>query len=202
MKRLLAISLFLLTAARLDAQWLNSDVYDRPLKEVLQQVEEQYGIKLLYEDKNVKGRIVKSAPWRFYDDAEATLDNILRPLDMRWAAKTPGVYEIKKWEYFRKPYAEGEKHLKRLLELYPSREAFEARKARIRTHILATLGLDSLKKCDLAPIRSNLRRARRLHRREHRAGGPARRLGLGIALHARAVPGTHSRHALAARTLL
>ena len=38
MKRLLAISLFLLTAARLDAQWLNSDVYDRPLKEVLQQV--------------------------------------------------------------------------------------------------------------------------------------------------------------------
>ena len=158
MKRLLAISLFLLTAARLDAQWLNSDVYDRPLKEVLQQVEEQYGIKLLYEDKNVKGRIVKSAPWRFYDDAEATLDNILRPLDMRWAAKTPGVYEIKKWEYFRKPYAEGEKHLKRLLELYPSREAVEARKARIRTHILATLGLDSLKKCDLAPIRSNLRR--------------------------------------------
>lgn len=61
MKRLLAISLFLLTAVRLDAQWLNSDVYDRPLKEVLQQVEEQYGIKLLYEDKNVKGRIVKSA---------------------------------------------------------------------------------------------------------------------------------------------
>ena len=32
MKRLLAISLFLLTAVPLDAQWLNSDVYDRPLK--------------------------------------------------------------------------------------------------------------------------------------------------------------------------
>ena len=157
MKRLLVISLFLLTAARLDAQWLDSNVYDRPLKEVLQQVGEQYGIKLLYEEKNVRGRIVKSAPWRFYDDAEATLDNILRPLDMRWTAKGPGVYEIRKWEYFRKPYAEGEKHLKRLLELYPTREALKARKTRIRTHILATLGLDSLKKCDLAPIRSNLR---------------------------------------------
>ena len=133
MKRLLLISLFLLAAVRLDAQWLDSDVYDRPLKEVLQQVEAQYGVKLLYEEKNVRGHIVKSAPWRFYDDAEATLDNILRPLDMRWTAKAPGVYEIKKWEYFRKPYAEGEKHLKRLLELYPAREAFEARKARIRT---------------------------------------------------------------------
>ena len=71
MKRLLAISLFLLTAARLDAQWLDSNVYDRPLKEVLQQVEAQYGVKLLYEEKNVRGRSVKSAPWRFYDDAEA-----------------------------------------------------------------------------------------------------------------------------------
>ena len=106
MKQLLAISLFLFTAARLDAQWLDSDVYDRPLKEVLQQVEAQYGVKLLYEEKNVRGRSVKSAPWRFYDDAEATLDNILRPLDMRWTAKAPGVYEIKKWEYFRKPYDE------------------------------------------------------------------------------------------------
>lgn len=158
MKRLTLLTLLLLTAARLDAQWLDSDVYDRPLKEVLRQVEERYGIELRYEEKNVKGRIVRSAPWRFYDDAEATLDNILRPLDMRWAAKGPGVYEIKKWEYFRKPAAEGAKHLKRLLALYPSREDFEVRKSRIRTHILATLGLDGLKKCDLAPVRSNLRR--------------------------------------------
>lgn len=89
MKRLLAISLFLLTAARLDAQWLNSDVYDRPLKEVLQQVEEQYGIKLLYEDKNVKGRIVKSPRGVSTTNAEATLDNILRPLDMALGGQDP-----------------------------------------------------------------------------------------------------------------
>ena len=158
MKKGLILFLLLSFIVRVDAQWLNSDVYDKPLKEVLQQVERQYGIKLLYEEKNVKGRTVKSAPWRFYDDAEATLDNILRPLDMRWTSKGPGVYEVKKWEYYRKPAEEGEKHLKRLLDLYPTREAFEARKARIRRHILSTLGLDSLKRCDLAPIRSNLRK--------------------------------------------
>lgn len=158
MKRGLILFLLLSVAVRADAQWLNSDVYDKPLKEVLQQVERQYGIQLIYEEKNVKGRMVKSAPWRFYDDAEVTLDNILWPLDMRWMAKGPGVYEIKKWEYYRKPAGEGEKYLKRLLDLYPTREAFEARKARIRSHILATLGLDSLKRCDLAPIRSNLRK--------------------------------------------
>lgn len=158
MKKGLILFLLLSFVVRTDAQWLDSDVYDKPLKEVLQQVERQYGVKLLYEEKNVKGRIVKSAPWRFYDDAEATLDNILRPLDMRWTAKGPGVYEIKKWEYYRKPAEEGEKHLKRLLDLYPTREAFEARKARIRSHILATLGLDGLKRCDLAPVRSNLRK--------------------------------------------
>lgn len=158
MTRLLFLIPLLFAAAPLAAQWLDSDIYDRPLKEVLQQVEERYGIELRYEEKNVKGKIVRSAPWRFYDDAEATLDNILRPLDMRWTAKKPGLYEIKKWEYFRKPADEGAKHLARLLARYPSREDFEARKQRIRTHILATLGLDSLKKCDLAPVRSNLRR--------------------------------------------
>ena len=47
MKRLLAISMVLLTAARRDAQWLDSNVYVRPLNEVLQQVEAQYGVKLL-----------------------------------------------------------------------------------------------------------------------------------------------------------
>lgn len=158
MKKGLILFLLLSFVLRVDAQWLNSDVYDKPLEEVLQQVERQYGVQLIYEEKNVKGRMVKSAPWRFYDDAEVTLDNILRPLDMRWTAKGPGVYEIKKWEYYRKPAEEGEKHLKWLLGLYPTREAFEARKARIRSHILATLGLDSLKRCDLAPIRSNLRK--------------------------------------------
>ena len=157
MKRILLIMIGIVAAASVDAQWLDSNIYDRPLKEVLQQVEAQYGVTLRYEDKNVRKRIVKHAPWRMYDDVEATLDNILRPLDMRWTKRKEGVYEIKKWEYFRKPFAEGEKHLKQLLARYPSRADFEARKLRIRAHIYSTLGLDGLKKCELSPIRSNLR---------------------------------------------
>ena len=146
------------TVASVDAQWLDSDIYDQPLKEVLQQVGDRYGVTLRYEDKNVRKRIVKYAAWRMYDDVEATLDNILRPLDMRWNKRSDGSYEIKKWEYFRKPYAEGAKHLERLLVKYPTREDVEARKLRIRAHIYSTLGLTGLKKCPLNPIKSNLRR--------------------------------------------
>lgn len=135
----------------------SAGIYDKPLKTVLDEVEERYGVELVYEEKNVRDRIVISAPWRFYEDVEATLDNILRPLDLRWTEKSPGVYEIKKWEYFRKPAEEGGRHLDRLLELYPDKASFEARKDRIRKHIFSVLGLDNLKKCDLAPVRSNLR---------------------------------------------
>ena len=76
MKKGLILFLLLSFVLRVDAQWLNSDVYDKPLKEVLQQVERQYGVQLIYEEKNVKGRMVKSAPWRFYDDAEVTLEAV------------------------------------------------------------------------------------------------------------------------------
>lgn len=140
------------------AQWLDSDIYDYPLKDVLNQVEQRYGVKLSYEDKNVKGKVVKSAPWRFYDNVEATLDNILRPLDMRWTAKKGNTYEIKKWEYFRKPAEEGAAHLDRLLRLYSTPDQLDARRRLIRSHIMTTLGLDSLRKCPLAPVRSNLRK--------------------------------------------
>ena len=99
MKRILLIMIGIAATASVDAQWLDSNIYDRPLKEVLQQVETQYGVTLRYEEKNVRKRIVKHAPWRMYDDVEATLDNILRPLDMRWTKRKEGVYEIKKWEY-------------------------------------------------------------------------------------------------------
>ena len=135
----------------------SAGIYDKPLKTVLDEVEERYGVELVYEEKNVRDRIVISAPWRFYEDVEATLDNILRPLDLRWTEKSPGVYGIGKWEYFRRPAEEGERQLRKLLSLYPDKEAFEARKDIIRKQIFSVLGLDSLKKCDLAPIRSNLR---------------------------------------------
>ena len=38
------------------AQGLGPDIYDQPLKEVLSRIETVYGVKLEYQDKNVKGK--------------------------------------------------------------------------------------------------------------------------------------------------
>ena len=140
------------------AQWLDSDLYDQSLKDVLAQVEKCYGVKILYQDKNVRNKIVYRAPWKFYDQIESTLDNILRPLEMRFNKKGEGIYEIVKWDYFRKPASEGEAHLKRLLATYPNKEKWEQRKILLRENILQILGLDSIQKYDLRPIRSHYRK--------------------------------------------
>ena len=62
------------------AQWLDSDLYDQPLTEVLTRIESRYGVKIQYREKNVKDKIVYRAPWKFYDEVETTLENILLSL--------------------------------------------------------------------------------------------------------------------------
>ena len=134
------------------AEWLQSNIYDEPLQQVLDQIEQRYDVKLVYGKSNVENRVVVKATWKFYMGVEETLDNVLRPLDLRWTKTGDGVYEIKKWEYYRKPPAEGAEHLRALLASCPDRGSWEARKMELRTHILKTLGLPGLKKCPLNPI--------------------------------------------------
>ncbi|MDR0333647.1 MAG: acetylxylan esterase [Dysgonamonadaceae bacterium] len=155
---LFAMLLMIIFSGIANAQWLSSDIYDQPLKEVLDQIEERYNVQLIYEERHVVDRIVLRAPWRLFIEVEPTLDNVLRPLDMRWSKVRDGVYEIKRWDYFRKPFEEGEKHVKALLEAYPDLASWEIRKAELRAHMMEEKGLVGLKKGSLNPIVSPVRR--------------------------------------------
>jgi len=145
-------TLLMLAAETTKAQWLDSDIYDQPLQQVLDQIEQRYDVQLAYEERHIRDRIVLRAPWRFYSEVEATLDNVLRPLDMIWGKRSDGVYEIRRWNYFLRPPAEGAAHLKELLATYHDLETWEARRANLRTHIMETKGLVGLKKSPLNPI--------------------------------------------------
>ena len=145
-------------AGTVQAQWLSSDIYDQPLKQVLDQMEHRYDVKLTYDDRLVRDHTVVKAPWRFDAEVEPTLDNVLRPFDLRWSKTGNGTYAVTRWDYYRKPFAEGEAHLKKLLASYPDRESWNARKADMRAHISNTLGLVGLKKCPLNPIVSAQRK--------------------------------------------
>jgi hypothetical protein len=135
------------------------DVYTKSLKVVLDKIEKDYNVKITCEVKNPEKIKVENADWKFYSDVETTLDNILKPLDLRFNKKGDNQYEIKQWEYFRKPYEEGDKHLKKLLASYPTLEKWEIRKKEVKQNMLNKLGLNPLpQRNELNQIRSNFRK--------------------------------------------
>lgn len=154
MRRLTTILIAILLPVLCAGQWLDSDVYDQPLKEVLDQIQERYDVVLQYKEKTVKGLIVKSAPWRFAVDVEQTLDNVLTPLDLRKVKKGKNTYEIKKWEYYRQSDEEGQAQLDMLWNSYQGLAGWEARKQAIRANIIDVLGIDSFPRNEINAIRS------------------------------------------------
>src|SRR5882672_8412597 len=74
------------------------DIYRKPLKDVLEDVEKNYHVKLRYDDKNVKDLNVNYATWRFTSDLRNTLDNILKPLDLKYREIDKSTYEIIQYE--------------------------------------------------------------------------------------------------------
>jgi hypothetical protein len=118
------------------------EVYRQPLKTVLDEVERTFGVKLVYEDKNVQNRFVDYADWRFTRDVTGTLENILKPLDMVYKEKEKGVFEITRYEYYRRTEKEGAEHLKELEALYNTSSGFDKRRANLRNAILNALGIN------------------------------------------------------------
>lgn len=90
------------------------EVYKKPLKEVLANVEKAYHVKLNYDDKNVKDLTVNYATWRFTSDVKNTLDNILKPLDLIYTQTDKNTYQITQYEYYKRSEEEGKKHLDEL----------------------------------------------------------------------------------------
>lgn len=158
MKRSILFILFLELVSAVGAQNLQ-EVYARPLGDVLDKIEKQYRIKLQYEKKILKGQTVSFADWKMFSDPETTLSNVLSPLELRYIKKGNNVYEIKKWEYFRKPAEEGRKHLNLLWKSYSSFDLWKERRSKLQNNMLEKLGLSPLPvRNDLNPIRSNYRK--------------------------------------------
>ena len=86
MKRLIHLVICFVPFLQIQAQDSldNSDEgYRKPLKEVLDDIQKRYDVQIKYADTMVNNKWVSYAEWRFRPDVETTLDNVLRPLDMR-----------------------------------------------------------------------------------------------------------------------
>src|SRR5258708_2718379 len=85
---------------RTNAQQNTDNAYTRPLKEVLADIEKKYGIKIKYADSMVVNKTVPYADWRYRNDVEITLDNVLKPLDMKVKKEKDKVYKLSYYEYY------------------------------------------------------------------------------------------------------
>jgi hypothetical protein len=129
------------------------DVYKKPLKEVITDIETKYKIKLQYSESLVKGVDVLYSTWRYRSGVEETLANILLPLDMIFEKISDGVYKISKYTYHVRPVDEGRIHLEKLLTSYTSQAEWDSRKAELRKCFFEQLGLSPFpKKTPLNPI--------------------------------------------------
>jgi hypothetical protein len=129
------------------------DVYRKPLKEVLTQIEKKYNVKLQYSESLVKGVNVLYPTWRYRSDIESTLQNILMPLDMIFEKTGGNVYQVSKYAYHIRPVEEGQKHLDQLLASYTDVGKWELRKAELRKCFLEQLGLNPMpRKTPLNPV--------------------------------------------------
>src|SRR4029079_11837410 len=118
--------------------------YVRPLKDVLSDIEKKYGVKIKYADSMVANKTVAYADWRYRNDAEVTLDNVLRPLDMKVKKESDKVYKLSYYEYYRWPVEEGWAELDRIASQYHNLAEWEKRKQELRPCILEALQLSKL----------------------------------------------------------
>lgn len=123
----------------------NSDSgYKKPLQDVLVDIQHRFGIKIRYTESEVAGKYVTYADWRYRPDAEATLERVLAPLDLKVRKEKDKQYRLTGFEYYRWPVADGWSELDRIAAQYHNEEEWEQRKAALKPCILQALQLSPL----------------------------------------------------------
>jgi len=123
----------------------NSDnLYSKPLKEVLNDVQKKYGITIKFADSMVAKKMVNYAEWKYRPDVEQTLDNILKPFELKVKKEKDKQYKLSVYEYYRWTVEEGWAELDRIAAQYKTVAEWETRKQGLRTCMLEALQLDHL----------------------------------------------------------
>lgn len=159
MKKHYLLFIFLLFISVICKAQSPADVYRKPLKEVLIDIEKKYNIKLQYSESLVKGVDVMYPTWRYRNDTEETLNNILLPVNLVYEKAGDNIYQISRFEYYRRTPEEGKKHLDKLLASYKTLQEWEKRKAELRKCFLEQLNLSPLpRRTPMNPIFTAVRK--------------------------------------------
>lgn len=122
----------------------SDDAYREPLKQVLTEIEQQYGIKIRYNEAQISNHWVTYARWRFRTDVEQTLENVLSSQDLSFGKVEDKKYKISAFQYHLKKPEEGKAQLEYLLSLYPDVASWEKRKSELRACMFSALQLSPM----------------------------------------------------------
>ena len=136
--------------------WAQQDTdhkYRLSLKDVLDEIQARYHVKIKYTDDQVKDKYVDYADWRFRNTVDETLANVLAPVDMKVNKTGPTSYKLKDYEYNVWSIQDGWAKLDSIAKLYHDVSSWEQRKALLRPELYKALDLSPLPaKPDSKPI--------------------------------------------------
>ena len=145
-KSVLSIICLLIFVGNIFGQYNSDGGYQKPLKEVLLEIEKRYGVQLKYADSVVANKMISYAEWRFRPDVETTLNNVLSPFDMKARKEKDKVYRVGNYEYYRWAVQDGWAELDRIASQYNSVVEWEKRKQELKPCIIQALQLNPLPK--------------------------------------------------------
>lgn len=124
-----------------NAQQSSDSAYKKPLREVLANIEQRYGVKIKYAEPLVAGKWLAYAEWRYRSDVEVTMENVLKSFDLKAKKEKDKVYKLSNYEYYRWLPEDGWAELDRIAAQYSNRQEWEQRKAQLKPCLLEALQL-------------------------------------------------------------
>lgn len=139
----------------------NSDnKFQRPLTEVLKDIEQRYQVHLRISGDPIDGLVLEYANWRFRPDVEQTLKNVLAPFDLVAIPDgAPDKFKIQKYQYHVRSVEDAKATLDFLASQYQDKTEWEQRRAELKTCIRQAVRLDRLPPSPGSePVRSEIRK--------------------------------------------
>ena len=162
MKRIKLIIIgIVLLAFSAGAQVVNSDSnYQRPLTEVLKEIEERFHVTLRIAGDPIEGKMLDYADWRFRPGLQETLRNVLAPFDLvAYADGASDKFKIEGYKYHLRSKDEALEFLNYLSSLYSDRKEWEVRRAALKSCLPSAVRLDKAPPSPgTKPILTNIRK--------------------------------------------
>jgi sugar phosphate isomerase/epimerase/dienelactone hydrolase len=124
----------------------NSDNnYQRPLSDVLRDIEQKYEVKLRISGTSIEGLVLDYADWRFRPGVEETLTNVLAPFDLVYLPDgAPGKFKIEGYRYHLRSVEDARAMLDFLAMKYDNRARWQVRRNRLKSCVKEAIRLERL----------------------------------------------------------